>query len=205
MKTPSRTLLRIAALAAAVLPLATPTGSAIQTPAEGSAPSDAEHRAAFDYLLGDWEFDGERRTQAGWMKFKGYWPATRTPDSHSIVDEYRVVGDDGQTIYVTTTLRAFHPAEHRWSIVSIESSGAFAEGKAWKEGSDMQIEQSFGGRLLRFRYHDIRPERFSWLGTAPDGSGGQVEFQRIEARRVGPPRAGVLAVRPASGRGADGR
>jgi hypothetical protein len=205
MKTAPRSILRIAALAAVALPLATLTGSAVQAPVEGSAPSDAEHRAAFDYLLGDWEFDGERLTQTGWTKFKGFWTATRTPDSHSIVDEYRVVGDDGGTIYVTTTLRAFHPAEQRWSIVSIESSGAFAEGKAWKDGDDMQIEQSFGGRLLRFRYHDIRPDRFSWVGKAPDGKGGEVEFQRIEARRVGPPRAGVLAVRAGNERAAGGR
>ena len=158
-------------------------------------PSDDVHRAAFDYLLGDWEFTGKRGGPNGQLEFKGFWTATRTPDNRSLVDEYRVVDDAGKTLYVTTTLRAFHPGEHRWSIVSIEPAGTFAEGKAWLDGADMRIEQSFGGRPLRFRYHDIQPDRFSWVGSGPDASGNYVEFQWIEARRVGPPRPGVLAVR----------
>jgi len=41
-----------------------------------------------------------------------------------------------------------------------------------------------------------RPDAFSWVGSGPDGDGGYREFQWIEARRVGPHRPGVMAVRP---------
>jgi len=156
--------------------------------------SDEIHRQAFDYLLGDWEFTGERMSANGKAKFRGYWTATRTPDNHSLIDEYRVVDDGGKTTYVTTTLRVFDPRDHKWRIASIERSGNLAEGRAWKDGTDMRIEQSYGGPVLRFRYYNIQADRFSWVGSGPDDKGEYHEFQWIEARRVGAHRPGVLAV-----------
>lgn len=158
--------------------------------------SGAEHRAAFDYLLGDWAFTGERLGPNGRQKFKGFWTATRTPANGTIVDEYRVVDDSGRTVYVTTTLRRFHPGEQRWALVSIEGNGNLAEGRGWKDGPDMRIEQDYGGGLLRFRYYSIQPDRFSWVGAGPDAAGTYREFQWIEARRVGPHRPGIMAVQP---------
>lgn len=186
MTTTSRFL---AALCLALLPLRS------QATGQTLTLSDDSHRRAFDYLLGDWEFTGERMTANGKVKFRGYWTATRTPDNHSLIDEYRVVDDAGKTTYVTTTLRGFDPREHRWRIVSIERSGNLAEGKAWKDGNDMRIEQSYGGPVLRFRYYDIQEDRFSWVGSGPDEKGEYHEFQWIEARRVGAPRPGTLRVR----------
>jgi hypothetical protein len=60
----------------------------------------------------------------------------------------------------------------------------------------MRIEQKFGvagGKpiTLRIRYYDIQPDRFSWSADR-SADGGQTwvkDFQRIEARRIGPPRA----------------
>jgi hypothetical protein len=168
---------------------------ALHAQAAGSTISDDEHRKAFDYLLGDWEFTGERTSQGGRQKFRGYWTATRTPDNHALIDEYRVVDDAGKTIYITTTLRAFDPRDHKWRIASIERSGNLAEGRGWKDGYDMRIEQSFGGPVLRFRYYNIRQDSFSWVGSGPDGKGEYQEFQWIEARRVGGPKPGVLRVK----------
>ena len=157
--------------------------------------SDEVDRQAFDYLLGDWEFTGERAGENGRSMFHGYWTATRTPGSHSLVDEFRVVDDAEKTLYVTTTLRAFDPRDHKWRIASIERSGNLAEGRAWKDGNDMRIEQSFGGRVLRFRYYNIQADRFSWVGSGPDEKGEYQEFQWIEARRIGPHVPGTLRIR----------
>ena len=60
----------------------------------------------------------------------------------------------------------------------------------------MRIEQKFGvaeGKpiTLRIRYYDIQPDRSSWSADR-SADGGQTwvkDFQRIEARRIGPPRA----------------
>src|SRR5438093_12513813 len=71
--------------------------TAQRTPEQLKASFDA-HRADFDYLLGDWEFTG---TNKQFGKFHGYWSATRLPEGSQIFDEYRVVGDSGETYYVT--------------------------------------------------------------------------------------------------------
>jgi hypothetical protein len=185
------TLTRVlAGLAFASLPL-----PALHAQAAVNSIPDEDHRKAFDYLLGDWEFTGERNSPSGRVKFRGYWTATRTPDNHALIDEYRVVDDAGRTMYVTTTLRAYDPRDHKWRIASIERSGNLAEGRAWKDGGDMRIEQSYGGPVLRFRYYNIQADRFSWVGSRPDEKGEYQEFQWIEARRVGIPNPGVLRVR----------
>jgi hypothetical protein len=98
-------------------------------------------------------------------------------------------------VYVTTTLRAFDPRDHKWRIASIERPGNLAEGRAWKDGDDMRIEQSYGGPVLRFRYYNIQADRFSWVGSGPDAKGAYQEFQWIEARRTAGHLPGQLKVR----------
>src|SRR5262249_14769186 len=77
-----------------------------QAPASGARTYDQiqasfnAHKGEFDYLLGDWEFSGVRRDPKGERKFHGYWSALRV-DEGQILDEYRVVGDKGETNYVT--------------------------------------------------------------------------------------------------------
>jgi hypothetical protein len=71
-------------------------------------------------------------------------------------------------------------------------------------GDEMHLEQKFGvagGRpvTLRIRYYDIRPDRFSWSAdrSTDDGKTWTADFQRIEARRIGPARSlGALAGAP---------
>src|SRR5436190_23218903 len=85
-----------------------------QTPSKKSAEQmkaayDA-HQGDFDYLLGDWEFTTVSK-QYG--KGRGYWSAVRL-DTGPILDEFRIVGDNGETYYVTSTLRAYNAALDRW-------------------------------------------------------------------------------------------
>jgi hypothetical protein len=65
----------------------------------------------------------------------------------------------------------------------------------------MHLEQKFGvagGKptILRIRYYDIQPDRFSWSADrSTDGGRTWVkDVQRIEARRIGPPRSMVPLV-----------
>jgi hypothetical protein len=57
------------------------------------------HQNDFDYLLGDWEFTGVRHEASGELKFRGYWSAVRLDAGAQILDEYRVIGDKGETYY----------------------------------------------------------------------------------------------------------
>lgn len=150
------------------------------------------HQGEFDYLLGDWEFTA---TSQAYGKFKGYWSAVRL-DKGQILDEYRVVGDSGETYYVTTTLRNYNGALDRWELVGADAGTGLQDmGTGHKVGAEMRIEQTFGvasgnPSVWRIRYYDIRPDRFSWTAdrSTDGGKTWTTNFQQIEARRIGPPR-----------------
>ncbi len=66
----------------------------------------------------------------------------------------------------------------------------------------MHIEQTFGVALgnpsvLRIRYYNIQPDRFSWAAdrSTDGGKTWVTDFLRIEARRIGPARS-VPALTP---------
>ncbi len=157
------------------------------------------HQGDFDYLLGDWEFTSVSRE---FGTGRGYWSAVRLAEGAQILDEYRVVGDSGQTYYVSSTLRAYNAVLDQWELVSAESgTGLQNVGTAHRIGTEMHIEQKFGvmspnPSIWRIRYYDIRPDRFSWTGdrSTDGGKTWVTEFLRIEARRIGPSRSlGPLA------------
>jgi hypothetical protein len=188
---------------AAVSSFAPPIG------AQTSAPSSEEHRNAaytahqadFDYLLGDWEFSAESK-QYG--TFTGRWSAVLL-ETGQIIDEYRVLGGSGETVHVTSTIRSYDSAAERWELIGMDRGGGLLDfGTAQRVGDEMHLEQKFGvagGRpvTLRIRYYDIRPDRFSWSAdrSTDDGKTWTADFQRIEARRIGPARSlGALARAP---------
>lgn len=163
------------------------------------------HKGDFDYLLGEWEFTADSK-QYG--KFRGYWSAVRL-DEGQILDEYRVVGDKGETYYVTTTLRNYNSALGRWELIGADAGAGLQDfGTGEKVGDEIHIEQTFGvasgtPTVMRIRYFNIRPDGFSWTADRSDDGGRTWErgFQTIEARRIGPPRSlGALAPAKKAGR-----
>src|SRR5437867_3757549 len=101
---------------AAIAPPLPAQDTARRTPEQIRASYDA-HQGDFDYLLGDWEFtSASREFGAG----RGYWSAVRLAEGAEVLDEYRVVGDSGQTWYVTNTLRAYNANLDQWELVSTE-------------------------------------------------------------------------------------
>lgn len=156
------------------------------------------HRADFDYLLGDWEFTAESQ-QYG--KFRGAWSAVQLGENGPILDEYRVLDDKGETMYMTSTLRTYNAVLDQWELVSTDTgSGLQNLGTGHREGGEMHIEQTFGygspsPSTSRIRYHDIQPDRFSWSAdrSTDGGKTWTRNFQTIEARRVGPRRSLRLA------------
>lgn len=186
----------LAALAAAAAPLCAQAAGP-RTPEQIRASYEA-HRGDFDYLLGDWEFTSVSREHGSG---RGYWSAVRLAEGQ-LLDEFRIVGDSGQTYYVTTTLRAFNAVLDRWELVGMdEGTGLQDVGTARRVGAEMHIEQTFGvaggtPSVWRIRYHDIRPDRFSWAAdrSTDGGKTWVTDHLRIEARRIGPPRSlGPLA------------
>lgn len=156
------------------------------------------HKGDFDYLLGDWQFTATRRepTPADEQKFGGRWSAVRLATGGQILDEYRVVGDSGQTWWMSYTLRSYNAALDRWELVSTEGGNGLGDaGTGRKVGAEMHLEQKFGTAgdrpsLWRIRYFDIKPDRFSWTAdrSIDGGKTWTKTYMRLEARRVGPPR-----------------
>lgn len=150
----------------------------------------AEHKSDFDYLLGDWEFTSE---SVDYGRFGGRWSAVRL-DTGQLLDEYRVLGDKGDTLYVSSTIRAYNAAADRWELIGMDAGGGLQDfGTAHRINSEMHIEQRFGvaaGKpiTLRIKYYNIQPDRFSWTADrSTDGQTWTKNFQQIEARRIGPP------------------
>jgi hypothetical protein len=157
------------------------------------------HKNDFDYLLGDWEWTATNR-QYGNMR--GYWSAVRLEEGGQILDEYRIVGEHGETYYSTTTVRAYNAVLDQWEIISIDRDKGLQDfGTGHRVGGEMLLEQKFGVMTpnpsrWRIRYHDIGTDRFSWSAdrSPDDGKTWEKNFQQLEARRIGSPRSiGPLA------------
>ena len=186
----------IAALAAATAPHAqtVPKRSEEQMKASYDA-----HSKDFDYLLGDWSFTSVSKEYG---KGKGFWSAVRMAAGPEILDEYRIVGDSGETWYVSSTFRSYNATLDQWELISVDQGrGLHDFGTARRVGSEMHIEQTFGKMspqpyLWRIRYYNIQPDRFSWTAdrTRDGGKTWEKEYLKIEARCIGPARSlGALA------------
>ena len=157
------------------------------------------HKGDFDYLLGDWEFTGNNRE---FGMFRGYWSALRLAEGQ-ILDEFRVVGNKGETAFVTTTIRNYNAFADRWELLGMDHGNGLQDmGTGRRDDGEIRIEQRFGvaaggtPAILRIRYYNIRPDRFSWTADrSTDGGKTWVSpYQTIEARRIGASRAlGPLA------------
>ncbi len=132
------------------------------------------HQGDFDYLLGDWAFTSVSREYG---KGGGYWSAVRLAEGAQVLDEYRIVGDSGQTYYASSTLRAYNAILDQWELVSAESgTGLQNLGTGHRVGAEMHVEQRFGvmsptPSSWRIRYYDIQPDRFSWAGDRSTDGG----------------------------------
>jgi hypothetical protein len=153
----------------------------------------AAHRADFDYLLGDWEFTAVGKENG---EFRGLWSAVKLADER-ILDEFRVVGDAGETFYLTTTIRSYNAWLDRWELIGMEKGNGLQDfGTAQRDGDEMHIEQRFGvssanPTIRRIRYYAIDEDRFSWTSdlSRDNGSTWVRDELQIEARRIGAPRS----------------
>ncbi len=157
-----------------------------------------QHKGDFEYLLGDWEFTSDDKQ---WGKLRGYWSAVRLAEGQ-ILDEYRIVGDKGETYYVTTSLRNYNRKLDRWELIGADAGSGLQDfGTGRRVGAEMHIEQRFGvmsdsPSVWKIRYYDIRPDAFSWAAdrSTDEGKTWVKDHLRIEARRIGPARSlGALA------------
>lgn len=153
----------------------------------------AQHRGDFDYLLGDWEFTAVGQENG---EFRGYWSAVKLA-GEQILDEFRVVGDGGETFYLTTTIRSYNAALDRWELIGMDKGNGLQDfGTGRREGDEMLLEQRYvrngaEPHVRRIKYYGIGENRFSWSSDLSKDNGRTwIDAElRIEARRIGAPRA----------------
>lgn len=151
------------------------------------------HKGDFDYLLGEWSFTTLSKEHG---PGKGYWTASRLVTGQ-ILDEFRIVGDNRETWYVTSTLRSYNAGLDQWELVGMVEGGGLQDvGTGRRVGNEVHIEQRFNvahGKpsILRIRYYNIQPDQFSWTAdrSMDGGKTWSKEDQKIEARRIGPARS----------------
>ena len=172
--------------------LAAQTPPKKKTGKELQAAFDA-HKGDFDYLLGEWEFTTVSKSRG---QAKGFWTAVRLATGQ-ILDEFRIVGDNRETWYVTSTLRSYNAGLDRWELVGMVEGGGLQDvGTGQRTGDEVHIEQKFGvatgnTAILRIRYYNIQPDRFSWTAdrSTDGGNTWSKDDQKIEAHRIGAARS----------------
>ena len=146
------------------------------------------HKGDFDYLLGQWKFTAVNK-QYGTLN--GFWSAVKLPEGQ-LLDEYRIVDEKGETVYVTTTLRAYNAVLDQWELVGMHTGDGLNDtGSGRRDGAEMHIEQTFGvmsqqPATMRIRYFNIKADSFSWSAdrTTDAGKTWVIGFQTIEAKRI---------------------
>jgi hypothetical protein len=190
----------VLALCASTLLSTSPLHPQTTTTKEQAKPSSESHNTDFDYLLGDWEFTAKSREHGD---YRGLWSAVRLAEGQ-ILDEFRAVGDQGETYYVTSTLRNYNKAQNRWELIGADTGGGLQDfGTARRVGAEVHIEQRFGvasprPSTMKIRYYNIQPDRFSWTGdrSIDGGKTWEKAHLQIEARRTGPARVWGPLTRP---------
>jgi hypothetical protein len=160
-----------------------------------------QHQGDFDYLLGDWEFTGVRKTaNSADEKLHGFASAVRFPKGPEILVQDRLLNDDGSTFFESSTLMAYNAALDQWEVVSTGDGGPGVglqdRGIAHRVGNEMHTEQHFGSMspkptIWHIRHYDIQPDRYSMVAERSTDGGRTWEgnYERIEMRRIGPARS----------------
>lgn len=149
--------------------------------APGRAPEIPEDMDLYGWLVGDWDLDvlhywedvsgrgltGElhcSRVLEG-RAVQDLWIMPRRADRHG--------PPDPRADMYGTTIRVWDPAIQAWQITWFNPvAGQKVDQIAWREGEDIfQIGVLPDGSIARWRFTDIQPDRFHWIGDAlgPDG------------------------------------
>ena len=164
--------------------------------APGRSPEIPEAQDVNGWLVGDWEMDiyyykavdvSSRNIKGevhfGWVlegrAIQDVWIMPRCSDrSDELAKENNMYG---------TTLRAYDPSIQAWRITWINPvTGHYEEQIGRRIGEDIvQVGARFDGTPTRWRFTEITPDSFHWIGESlmADGSTWRLEGE-FRAKRV---------------------
>ena len=152
--------------------------------ADGPAPDRADKLVLYGWLVGAWKMDavvhmddGSRHTGSGEIRFA--WAL----EGRAIVDVWVLPG-----VFYGTTLRVYDPGIDAWHIIwsdPVRQYYARQIGRA--QGADIvQLGKTDAGDAIRWRFTDITPDSFRWLGerSLDDGKIWQLQAEFLARRQV---------------------
>jgi hypothetical protein len=185
----------VSAFALTACSAASPLSGVLDSP--GPAPDRADKLALYAFLVGDWDTRvlaideaGERHESRGeihadWVlegrAIQDVWltpPRSERPAPGAPLPELPVTG-----AWYGTTLRVYDPALDAWRIQWIDpATRFFAEQIGRAEGPDIvQRGEGPGGTEMRWRFTEIEPDSFLWIGEV-SADGGATWRVQVEVR-----------------------
>jgi tetratricopeptide (TPR) repeat protein len=151
----------------------------------------------FDFLEGKWAVVYNNAQPGIPPNIPGTWTATKQAEGRVLYDEFRLLGGNGETVFLGTTYRVFDDVRQKWDIRSVSvvtpgndgiphKTAQWAELTAWREGSTIRADQTGGEYLLRITYSDIAKDHFRWKAdlSSDGGKTWKADQIRIEAKRA---------------------
>lgn len=169
----------------------------------GPAPDRAEELSLYAFLIGHWdtrivayEEDGTRHESrgeihAGWVlegrAIQDAWLTPPRAERHpgEPLPELPVTG-----AWYGTTLRAYDPGLGAWHIVWSDPATQFYAQQIGRAEGDEIVQRGVlpSGVDLRWRFTEIEPHSFHWLGEVSDDGGATWRLQvEVFARRSAAP------------------
>ena len=136
----------------------------------------------YSWLIGSWDMDAVRHLAPGNIRTsRGEIHFGWILEGRAIQDVWYIPGEQSQTpLLCGATLRVYDPSLDAWHIIWVDPIGqkhlrqlGKAVGKEIvQEGADAS------GTILRWRFTEITPDSFHWIGERREGAGWvpQVEF-----------------------------
>jgi hypothetical protein len=158
--------------------------------ADGPAADRAGKLSLYGRFIGDWEADivahapggarheGEGEIHFGWVlegrAIQDVWMIPRRKDRRAGAPALPVAGN-----WYGTTLRVYDPAIDAWRIFWIDpAENQFRQQIGRQRGADIVQEGTTeSGALSRWRFTEITPRSFHWLGESSTDGGASWHLQ----------------------------
>lgn len=152
--------------------------------ADGPAQDRAEKMGFYGWLIGDWDMDAVRHLDDGTTrKSRGEIHFGWTLGGRAIQDVWHIPAAQGEIPSLFgTTLRVYDQGIDAWHIIWVDPVGQNHLGQIGRaDGNDIvQHGIDAAGIPVRWRFTEITPRSFHWLGERSPDQGAswrlQVEF-----------------------------
>jgi hypothetical protein len=151
----------------------------------------------FDFLEGKWDVVYNNAQPGIPPNIPGSWVARKQADGRVLYDEFRLFGENRETVFFCATFRVFDHVRQEWDMryvgLTIPGPGEggrrianWADLTAWREGSTIRVDQKGGDSWLRITYQDIGKDHFHWKAdvSSDGGKTWRADQIRIEAKRA---------------------